>query len=203
MVQIIGVILTGYLVGSIPWGFYVGKAVGVDIRKHGSGNIGATNVLRTLGPKLAVPVLLLDLLKGVAAVWIARWTGSGHLVEALAGAAAIAGHTWTFLLAFRGGRGVATGLGVLIALAPLAAAWAGAAFLVVVLGTRYVSLGSIIGALTAIAAIFLTSGVLEFRILITAAALFIIYRHIPNIKRLLAGRESKLGQWAPLGKAKD
>ncbi len=189
------VIAAGYLLGSVPWGFCVVQGrKGLDIRKVGSGNIGATNVLRAVGPGWGVAVLCLDVAKGALSVLFARWVGGDPLLHAVAGAAAIAGHTWTFWLSFRGGRGVATGLGVLMALSPPVAAIAGLAFLLVVVVTRYVSLGSLTASAVAALAAYLYTPYRPYQVMITLAAAVIVYRHVPNFRRLLRGEEPKLGK---------
>src|SRR4030042_5298083 len=125
MVEYLGVIIGSYLIGSIPWGLVVGRLKGIDIREYGSGNIGSTNILRTLGTKFGAIVLIADVLKGVVAVLLARYIIETPTGEMAAGFAAIAGHDWSLFLKFKGGRGVATSLGALLPMAlraPLAAA---------------------------------------------------------------------------------
>lgn len=199
-----------YLCGGVPYGYIVGKMRGVDVRTVGSGNIGATNVLRTLGVPAGVAVLLLDTLKGVLPVLAARWllsSQSSVLVPTnpfvdwwivAVGLFAVLGHTYTPFLGFNGGKGVATGLGVLFGLN-----WAVAllSFLLCVLAvwaTRFVSVGSIVGALSALVLIWLwPSEVLPTRLFVTLAALLVVVRHRKNIERLRAGTESKIGAPKP------
>jgi glycerol-3-phosphate acyltransferase PlsY len=192
----------GYACGSLPWGLWVGKlARGVDIRQHGSGNLGATNVYRVLGPRWGIPVLLLDIAKGAVPAWLAprlpfaaAFPGGAEWCAIGAGAAAIAGHVWTLLAGFKGGKGVATSVGVMLALAPLATAGFVAVFLVTLGLSGYVSLGSILGALALPVLVALTHaggtrGPL-FAISVALAAL-IILRHRENIRRLARGEERR------------
>ncbi|MDH7480170.1 MAG: glycerol-3-phosphate acyltransferase, partial [Syntrophomonadaceae bacterium] len=147
--KVVFVLTASYLLGSIPWGYLVGVWwKGLDIRRYGSGNIGTTNAFRILGPGPGTVVLLGDILKGTLAVLLAKSIGS-ELLAVAAGLAAIAGHSWSIFLGFRGGRGVATGAGVILGLVPLAIPvlfllWAGT-----ILVTRYVSVGSITAAVAA------------------------------------------------------
>lgn len=191
-------ILGGYLVGSIPFGFWLTKVVkGVDVRTVGSGNIGFTNVWRAAGPVLASVVFVLDLLKGLGPALVARHVAPPappDLWPLLAGGAAIAGHNWSVFLKFKGGRGVCTTCGVLFAVTPLEATITFGVWLLFVLTTRYVSLGSIAGSLAYPAMIILqhrSHALIVFSIL---AALAIIIRHIPNIRRLLRGEENRFGK---------
>ena len=186
-----------FLLGSIPTGYLVARAKGVDIRQHGSGNIGATNVFRTLGKPLGILVFFLDALKGFAAVWLAvRFGGPSAWPPILAAVAAIAGHNYTPWLGFKGGKGIATSAGVLIALMP----WAVLAIAVVWFGvffaTRYVSLASICASAAlpvAVGALWFygcggSGPLLGFSVLIAALA---IWRHRSNIQRLMAGTEHR------------
>src|SRR5262249_32259190 len=141
-------VLVAYLIGSIPFGYLIVRGkIGADIRQTGSGGTGATNVSRRAGKTAGVVTLLLDALKGAAAVVIAERTGNEWLVAAAA-IAVIVGHIFPVWLGFRGGKGVATGAGVFLVLAPLAVLCAGVVFLAIVFATRYVSLGSMVGAAT-------------------------------------------------------
>jgi len=184
-----------YLLGAVPFGFLAGRLWGnVDIRTMGSGNIGATNVLRTLGVVPAVLVLLLDAAKGWTAVWVALRLGLGEPAVAGAALAAVAGHNWPVFLGFRGGRGIATALGVLIALAPVVAAVLAAVWLAIVLLTRYVSLGSIVAS--ALLPFILVAGRFPWIYVLAGVILAVtaIWRHRPNIARLLAGTEHRIGE---------
>jgi glycerol-3-phosphate acyltransferase PlsY len=188
-----------YLLGSIPVGWIVARVFfKTDIRKQGSGNIGATNALRNFGTTVGIIVLLLDLLKGFLAVRIAGGIfGMESGLVTLCGLLAILGHVFPVWLKFRGGKGVATAAGVFLALAPLSLAIALGLFVIIVALTRYVSLGSILAALTFGVAVYL----FEFQqyvqnwsklLLITLVILMIIFKHRRNIGRLLKGNENRL-----------
>lgn len=188
-------IIIAYLLGSIPFGYiFTRLAQQIDIRQHGSGNIGATNVLRLLGWRAALPVLLLDLGKGSAAVLLARAI-SGETIFLLAAALAVLlGHCYPVFLRFKGGKGAATGIGALLVIsAPVCAAAVLLALLIIAL-TRYVSLGSIVGAFSVPFLLLFFNYELLFLLFGSAMALLIIFRHRENIERLLKGTESKLGQ---------
>lgn len=192
----------GYLVGAVPFGVIAGRlAGGIDLRQHGSRRTGSTNALRTLGLRWAAVVLLLDLAKGMAAVLLARallGSSSGaEWVVAAAGVAAIIGHNWSVFIGLRGGRGVATAGGGLLGMAPLAVAILLPVMLAVVLRWRYVSLGSITGAVLApivaagLAAVGWASGAaVGYGV---AIALLVTGSHLDNIGRLRAGTERKIG----------
>ena len=182
----------GYLLGSLPWGLWLPRFLaGVDIRTAGSGNIGATNVWRTLGFRLALAVALLDAAKGAAATVLAR-SLEGDLVALLAGVAAMAGH-WRplFLGCARGGKTVATTGGVAIALAPAATLAASAVWIAVFLATRYASVASIVSAVTLplFAVVFSASGPVV--VFAAGAAVAIVFLHRANIARLLRGSENR------------
>lgn len=182
-----------YLLGSIPNGLILGKAIwGVDLRQHGSKNIGATNAWRTIGKAGGISIFVLDFLKGAISAYLGLHLGGSELAGVLCGILAIAGHSWSVFLAFKGGKGVATGLGVIAALMPMVTLIVFAVWFAIVYFTGYVSLGSIIGAaLVPILALFFGLHT-EFLILGLIAAVFIIYRHKSNIERLLKGTESKI-----------
>lgn len=189
-------IIIGYLLGSIPSSFIAGKiARNIDIRQYGSGNAGATNVLRVLGLKAAIPVFLADVLKGVLATLIGRWM-VGETGAALAGFAAIVGHNWPVFLNFRGGKGIATSFGVLLVLFPLISFILFVAGVIVIAITKYVSLGSITAAV--LFPILLAIFGYGWRIMLFGVAVggLALYRHRSNISRLLEGKENKLGQKA-------
>ena len=191
------VALGAFLLGSIPTGYLVARAKGVDIRQHGSGNIGATNVFRTLGKPLGVFVFMVDALKGFAVVWLAgRFGGASDWAGIIAAVAVIAGHNYTPWLGFKGGKGIATSAGVLLALMPWAVLCIAIVWFVVFKVSRYVSLASISAAAAlplAVAALW-SAGcggngpLLGFSVLISALA---IWRHRTNIQRLRAGTESR------------
>jgi acyl phosphate:glycerol-3-phosphate acyltransferase len=181
-----------YLIGSVPSGFVIARLSGVaDIRLVGSGNIGATNVMRTLGWKHGLVVLALDAAKGSLGVLLLRWLHGGPTAQTLGGLAAMVGHLWPCTLRFQGGRGVATGLGLMAMLSPLAACVGGGVFVVVVALTRYVSLGSMAAASSAVAALMLRRAPFTQVVLCALGAGVIIWRHRPNIARLRAGTERR------------
>lgn len=187
------VVLCAYLLGAIPFGFIVGKAKGVDIRKHGSGNVGFTNVWRTLGIGPAAVVLCGDLGKG----WLASCIGfqmCGEMGALIGGLLAVIGHTLSCFINFKGGKGVATGAGWLLFLSPLTFVICLAVLVTLCVTTRYMSLGSICAAWTAPVVLFLSHAPTTYTLGIGAAALYVIYLHIPNISRLMKGTENKLGQ---------
>jgi acyl phosphate:glycerol-3-phosphate acyltransferase len=191
LLQEILIVIAAYLIGSIPTGLLLGKAFGVDIRTTGSGNIGATNVYRTLGRKVGVMTLVGDCLKGLVPVVAAQQMGLPDLGIALVGLAAFLGHVYTVFLGFKGGKGVATALGVFLGLSPLAVLVTLAIFVLVLVKWRYVSLGSIVAAV----AMPVIVAVLDRRISIIAVtaviSCLVIHKHRENIRRLQAGTESK------------
>jgi glycerol-3-phosphate acyltransferase PlsY len=192
LVLMLGPFLLGYLLGSIPFGLLLTRAAGLgDIRKMGSGNIGATNVLRTGNKGLAAGTLLLDALKGIAAVLIARQLGELAAVGAAAGA--VLGHMFPVWLSFKGGKGMATALGVTWGLSWPVGAIACAAWLAFAAISRYSSLATLLSILVAaIAAWFLTDA--RVAMLLSLLVLLVWARHHQNIARLLAGTEPKIGQ---------
>jgi glycerol-3-phosphate acyltransferase PlsY len=194
------IIALSYLVGSIPNGLIVGKMLkGVDIRQFGSKNIGATNMYRVLGPWPAFWVLVTDIAKGVAGVYIGKVLLGTPPAALVGGIAAIAGHNWSLFLGFKGGRGVATALGVIAVLMPKVTAIVFIVWAVIVALTRYVSLGSIVAAALAPILIWQFGERLEYLYFGIVAAAFVIIRHRPNIERLLKGNELKIkaGSAAP------
>lgn len=179
-----------YLIGSIPFGLILTKLSGAgDLRAIGSGNIGATNVLRTGRKSLALATLLLDALKGAVPVWIGSSFGPDMAV--VAGLGAVIGHCFPVWLKFLGGKGVATAAGVILTMSPLAGLLAFAVFLVIVTLTRYVSLGSVLGAASAAPIAYLL-GQIQSAELYLVIGLIIIVKHQANLRRLFAGEESKL-----------
>lgn len=201
---LITLICLSYLLGSIPTGFLVAKANGVDIRSVGSGNIGATNVFRILGKGPGIFVLTADAFKGWLAVWAAiefafavlpydSMGGTYEMAALTAGIGAILGHNYTCWLRFKGGKGIATTAGVFVALAPAAFGIALATWLVVFAVSRYVSLASIVAAVALPLAVWFTcKSLLVFAVSVSLGALA-IYKHKANIERLLAGTESRIG----------
>lgn len=185
-------VLLGFLLGSIPSGFLVGRARGVDIREHGSGNIGSTNVLRTLGKGPGYFVFACDALKGIAAVLLTRWLVPGDDLTAIGAAVAcVLGHNFTPWLGFKGGKGVATSLGVLIALVPVASAIVFGLWALLFLLTRYVSLASVLAAAALPAVVWWIRGTGAIFWFALAIGLLAIVRHKENIRRLFAGTESR------------
>jgi glycerol-3-phosphate acyltransferase PlsY len=189
-------VLVAYLIGAVPIGWLVARAFGVrDIRRHGSGNIGATNVLRTAGKLPAITTLLGDVGKGCLAVTLASRLGADDPgVIATAAVAAVAGNCWSVFLRFRGGKGVATGLGVLLTVVPLATLAALPVFLAVVLTTRFVSLGSLLCALCVPLGAWALGYPPAFVLGAVVISAIIAGRHHENIGRLLAGTESRVGR---------
>lgn len=184
-------VILAYLIGSIPSGLIIGKGLfGTDVRQFGSKNIGATNTYRVLGLKAALPVFICDALKGAIGVFLL--TSYGPAFAILGGILAMVGHNWSIFLGFKGGRGVATGLGVLIALSPLVALICFVIWGIIVYPTKLVSLGSIIAAAAVPLLMFLTGQSWWYVGFGALAALFVILRHRDNIIRLLSGKELKV-----------
>jgi glycerol-3-phosphate acyltransferase PlsY len=213
IIKLLAIVLVGYLLGSIPFGLLViRRGTNVDIRNFGSGKIGATNVLRTAGKKLAAITAALDIFKGVLAVIFAGLIMGNSYIPAgtitlgsdaakiLAAIAAIAGHIWPIFLRFRGGRGVAVFFGTMLYLSPVVAITGGASLLLTAGLTRYVSLGSIIGTIVTYAILsFLAinrASPVEYLTYSVIGTLIIIIMHRDNIERIIAGKERKLGDKA-------
>ncbi len=214
MLNLAFIVLLSYLVGSIPNGIIISRLFGgIDIREHGSGNMGGTNVLRIMGWKLGLLVLLLDAFKGaVAVVFIARlYLGSFPfpnstpfddftLVQIIAGLSAVIGHIWTVFADFKGGKGIATGLGFLLFITTIDLLIAIGVFIIVVTISRYVSLGSIIAAASIPLTMIVRENIFGAHIVgygtilpfLIALALLVIYTHRKNISRLLNGSENKI-----------
>lgn len=185
-----------YLIGSIPVGYLVALwRSGIDLRRHGSGNIGMTNVLRTVGKGPAFLTLLADVGKGALAVLIS-WKLGGVDGAALGALGAVVGNCWSIFLGFGGGKGVATGFGALLVLAPLATVLASLVFTVLVGTWRYVSLGSLMGVLCVPLGVALLGYPASSLLSSLAIAAIVIYRHRENVRRLLAGNERKIGERA-------
>lgn len=206
------VAIAAYLLGSIPTGYWAGKLLkGIDIRQYGSKATGATNVLRILGRGPAIVVLLVDVFKGVAAIALTRWVYSlpglaasippdvaqntwVAWVVTLAGLLAIFGHSKSIWIGFKGGKSAATGLGVLFALAWPVGLGAAIVFILVLLITRIVSLGSILTAIAAPLLMLVLQQPLPYLLLAIAGGAYVLVTHRANIQRLLAGTEPKLGK---------
>jgi glycerol-3-phosphate acyltransferase PlsY len=185
------VIGAAYLIGSIPTGLLLGKAYGIDVRKEGSGNIGATNLYRTVGRKVGIITLICDCLKGLLPVLLVTFSALPPESAALVGLAAFCGHVFSVFLTFKGGKGVATALGVFLALAPLAVAIAIVLFAVCMFIWRYVSLGSIAAAIVMPLAVYFLGGSRSVAVVTLVIAAIVIIRHRENIKRLISGTENK------------
>ena len=207
MMTLLAIILLSYIAGSFPSGIVLGKALkGIDVREHGSKNMGATNVLRVLGPKIAIPVLLLDMIKGAVAVILFSHVNLGdlaidlHWLKLIAGVAAILGHIFSIWAKFKGGKGVATGAGVLFGLMPLEAGFAILLFILVVSVTRYVSLGSILATIFILVALLVEMAFLgviipkPYMVLAILLVILILFTHRQNIIRLIKGEENKFGR---------
>jgi glycerol-3-phosphate acyltransferase PlsY len=203
MILALVAIVLSYLVGAIPAGYIVGKLFkGIDIRNHGSGNIGFTNVLRVLGPVPGVITLLADVGKGVIAVLAVSQLGKLQpasltpYLPMLCGGFAMVGHVWTIFLRFRGGKGVATSLGMFTSLFWQAGLISLGVWIITVAITRYVSLGSILLCISFCVAAFVTGGdyIWGLRTMALVVTAIVIYRHKGNIQRLIRGEERKFGQ---------
>jgi len=194
---VIAAVAASYLIGAIPFGVLLTRAFsGADVRAAGSGNIGATNVLRVAGKRLGVATLVLDVLKGLLPVLAATWRLESPEAHAAVGVAALLGHCFPVYLKFQGGKGVATGVGAVIGLAPYAAVLALAVFIVVVGVTRWVSLGSMTASASIPILLFIRDGVSAAMLATLFMAALVIARHHANIGRLARGEEPKLGQTA-------
>lgn len=208
-------VLTAYLLGSIPPGYWAGRLLkGIDIREHGSGSTGATNVLRTIGKGPALIVLLVDILKGALAIGVTHGVyglaGFQSLLPAgvdginglpwmvtLVGMAALLGHSKSIFLNFTGGKSVSTSLGVLLAMAWVVGLGTLGVFVITLAITRIVSISSIAGAIAVSGLMLLTSQPLPYMLFAIVGGLYVILRHRTNIQRLLAGTEPRLGEKLP------
>ena len=180
-----------YLIGTFPSGYLLAKLRGVDITKQGSGNVGATNVARSLGKKAGILTLVLDLTKGLLAIYLASLLADQGWFVAAAAVAVVCGHCFSIPPLLKGGKGVATGLGVLIALAPGAGVTSVVIFVLLFSATRFVSLSSIVATLSAPIYSLVTNQPEAKSLALMTIALVIVYRHRENIQRLIEGRESK------------
>ncbi len=196
-VDLLAAIAVGYVIGAVPSGVLVGRLRGVDPRGSGSGRTGTTNALRTLGPRWAVVVAVLDVAKGIIAVLIGNAIGPEPWGGALASVAAVIGHVRSVFIGFTGGRGAATGAGAMLVLAPLAVVVALAEFAVVVWRTRLVSLGSLLAAVTValVAAALYAAGRAGVEVVVAATliAAVVVLAHADNIERLRNGTERRIG----------
>ena len=194
-------LLAAYALGSIPAAYLAGKSRGIDLRKHGSGNLGATNVFRVLGPRIGVAVFAFDMLKGALPVlyfwrWVDPSIASPVIVQILCGIAAITGHVRPLWLGFgKGGKGVATAGGVFLALAPVETSLALAAFAVTLLASGYVSLGSLVAATLLPVLLLIRDGARSPLFVVCAiVAVFVFWTHRANIERLRQGTENRFGK---------
>jgi acyl phosphate:glycerol-3-phosphate acyltransferase len=214
MFLLAAIIILSYLVGSIPTSIIITKAVkGVDIRNYGSGNAGGTNVMRVLGWKHGVLVILLDALKGVIAVVLIARLHYGNipfenitpfddftLVQIIAGIAAVVGHIWTVFASFKGGKGIATALGMLLIIVTIDMLIAIGVFVLVVTVSRYVSLGSLLGAISVPLTLIIRENIFNVNIpgystilpFVILVSLLVVYTHRKNVARILSGRENKV-----------
>ena len=191
---IIPLILFSYLLGSVPTGYLISKHVmGIDIRQHGSGNPGAANVYRIVGKWAGITTFLIDALKGFIPVCLARYFCPDNYWVAIAcGVIAILGHMWTIYLKFRGGKGVATSAGVFAAILPIPTALAFLSFVICVALWGRISIGSICACIVLpICSFFIGNHPLSVNMMVTAIGALVIYKHVPNIKRLLQQKELK------------
>ncbi len=194
----LAVVPIAYLIGAIPIGLIVGRIFGgVDVRTHGSGSAGAANVARAAGWKVGALVVGLDIGKGLLAIVLARIIGDSNAIEAVAGSSVVLGHNWPVFAGFRGGKGVSTALGSMVMISPYAAL-ATSPGLLVMGGTRYISLGSLIGAglgavVLMVQLLFLDYAGLGYMIFPITVTTLIVWRHRSNIRRLARGEERKFG----------
>ena len=191
--MIVAVIAAAYLIGSIPFALILSRRWGADLRRVGSGNLGAANVMRASGVSAGVLVAALDMAKGAASVWIAARVSDGAELPAAAGLAAILGHIYPIWLRFRGGKGVATACGVFSMLTPLAVPPALALFAVTVWFTKYISLGSVLASMALPPLAYALGSPAPAVIAAGAAAAIIVFRHRSNVLRVWLGTERRLG----------
>ncbi|OGS22061.1 MAG: acyl-phosphate glycerol 3-phosphate acyltransferase [Elusimicrobia bacterium RIFOXYA2_FULL_39_19] len=193
LLNILSAAVISYLLGSIPFAYIFARMIkGIDIRQHGSGNPGATNVFRTVGKTAGIIVFILDMLKGFMAVFIVNALFHNNYFNLISALSAIAGHTWTVWLSFKGGKGVATSAGVVIMLVPVSAVIGLSAFFICLFITRYVSISSMLASILVATSTWYFTDSLPLKIAITLLALLIIYRHKTNISRLINKQEPKI-----------
>jgi glycerol-3-phosphate acyltransferase PlsY len=194
--MIILVILISYILGSIPFGYIVSKLVKkIDIRDYGSGNIGATNTLRILGPFMALIVLIGDIGKGYLSIYLTHFISHDNLfILTVAGLAVICGHDWSLFLKFKGGKGVATTFGVILALNPMISILAAIVWVIVIITTKYASLSSISALISIVIFTILFKQPYEYIIFSIIILILTIVRHKENIKRLKFGNERKINE---------
>jgi len=195
MINALLALIIGYLLGSVNASIIISKLKGDDIRNHGSGNAGATNTLRTYGKGVAAAVTLFDVLKGVIAVLIARYILKDEIAVLFAGFGAVLGHNFPVYFDFKGGKGILTSFAVALMISPYSALCTFVIAIAIMAITRYVSLGSVVGAVVLAAlTFFFESGNYNISIFMVLLALLAIFRHRENIKRLINGTERKLGE---------
>ena len=202
IVRAVVVVVAAYLIGGIPWGVIIARlSGGPDPRTIGSGRTGGSNVMRALGPRLALLAGILDLLKGVAAVLLARALGAGPGVEVAAALAAVIGHSRSPFLGFGGGRGVATGFGALFVFSPIIALTIVPVFAITIWITRYSSMGSLVGTATGGVLLAIATWTIPlspwYYVYAAGGTLLIFLFHTDNIQRLLAGQERRIGTPRP------
>lgn len=193
----LGAGLLGYLLGSIPLGYLMGRLRGIDVRNYGSGATGGTNVLRTLGWGFAIFTALGDIFKGTLAVYLGQQLG-GDWAAAIAGLSAVLGHSYPVWLGFRGGKSVATGGGAVLYFMPVPVLIGVLLLVGTVALTKYVSLGSLVAAASLVVATFITGQPAPVKVMTLLAVAIVYIRHWQNIQRLLAGKENKFGQKAKI-----
>jgi acyl phosphate:glycerol-3-phosphate acyltransferase len=190
-------LLAAYVIGSLPFSYWVAQRRGVDLRTVGSGNVGATNVMRSVGRGTGTVAFVLDALKGTAATLLGGWVQPHGWLAPCAAAVAVAGHVFPVWLSFRGGKGAATDLGAFAPLAPVPCAAALLVFAVVLVGTRYVSLSSMLAAVTLPSLGWLLGAPRVVCLYAVAVALLILWRHRANALRILRGTEDRIGTLRP------
>lgn len=189
-----GAFVIAYILGAIPFAYLAGRFKNIDVRKHGSGNIGTTNAFRLLGVKWGIAVLIGDALKGALATWLGIMA-AGPWGGILGGLLAMAGHSWNPFFGFKpSGKGVASGLGIILVLMPKITIIALTLFLIVVIFTRYVSMGSVVGALALLIFVFVFQEPLAYRVFGVIASSVVIIRHRTNFQRVLNGTENRFGE---------
>lgn len=192
LLEMVLTIIISYLIGSISFGILAGKIFkGIDIRKYGSGNTGVTNVLRTIGKGPALIVLIGDIFKGIVGVLIGLYFGD-VIYGMVGGFAVVTGHIYPLYFGFKGGKGAASGFGVVLMLAPDVIAVGAIVFILTIVMTRYVSLGSILGAIISVIMSFILHKPLSIQVFLLLTATFVIYQHRSNIVRLYQGKENKM-----------
>ena len=205
VVQFLGILVIGYLLGAIPTGVIIGKLTrGIDVREHGSGSMGMTNVMRTIGAKAGLIVLVFDVFKGAGAAalaWAVFCSANHDMVhwgQMAGGVAAVIGHSWPVYVGFRGGRGISTAFGAIMVLSWQVGLICLAVFLLMVVIFKFISLGSIMGAVTLVVAMVISYVYdwepVSYMAFALVVAPIVIFRHRANIKRLLSRTESKIGQ---------